>query len=149
MTISPPSIIAINHDDYHARHIGRTSDGRQFFLTTPFAPAHEGYDGAEFVALYLFDAEGNLLDARIDNLGPRAALDYDTSNQIYDQRLAELGRVTFGRIEIKPFSVERFGLQFGLIPLKPRKGEDEWTVVLLPGDYMAFYEPWDSGDYDT
>ena len=22
-------------------------------------------------------------------------------------------------------------------------------IAIEPGDYMAFYEPWDSGDYDT
>src|SRR5688500_7198055 len=31
-----PKLVAINHDDHHARHVGRTEDGRQFFLTTPF-----------------------------------------------------------------------------------------------------------------
>ena len=30
-----PELIAINHDDYHAEHVGRTADGRQFFLTRP------------------------------------------------------------------------------------------------------------------
>ena len=28
--------------------------------------------GREFLAVYLFDASGKLLDARIDNLGPRS-----------------------------------------------------------------------------
>ena len=36
MADKPPTLIAINHDDYHAEHVGRMSDGRQFFLTMPF-----------------------------------------------------------------------------------------------------------------
>jgi hypothetical protein len=24
-----------------------------------------------------------------------------------------------------------------------------WAVEVQPGNYMAFFEPWDSGDYDT
>jgi hypothetical protein len=75
MQDGPPDIIAINHDDYHAEHIGRTADGRQFLLTTPFVPAIHGCEGSgsEFVALYLFDAAGKLLEARINAFGPRNA----------------------------------------------------------------------------
>jgi hypothetical protein len=65
----PPDLVAIDHDDYHAEHVGRTADGRQFFLTTPFEPAIGGSDGNEFVALYLFDAAGKLLEAKIDEFG--------------------------------------------------------------------------------
>ena len=50
-----PELIAINHDDYHAEHIGKLPDGRQFFLTTPFEPAHSIEEpGCEYVALFLF-----------------------------------------------------------------------------------------------
>lgn len=27
--------------------------------------------------------------------------------------------------------------------------ESEESVELLPGNYMAFFKPWDSGGYDT
>ena len=54
MKSGPPNIIAINNDDYHAEYVGRTSDGRQFFLTTPFESAIANRKGSEFVALYLF-----------------------------------------------------------------------------------------------
>jgi hypothetical protein len=145
-----PDLIASNHDDYHAEHVGRTADGRQFFLTTPFVPAGPtNDDGNEFVALYLFDEAGKLLDAIIDEFGPRAALNVEERDRTYEQRLHELGEVTFERIEIAPFAVDRFGTKFGLIPLEPEEGEDFWYVNVEPGDYMAFSEPWDSGDYET
>ncbi|QWP75150.1 hypothetical protein J5226_16140 [Lysobacter sp. K5869] len=144
-----PALIAIDHDDYHAEHVGRLADGRQFFLTTPFVGAIAGRTGNEFVALYLFDAAGALLDARIDEFGPRDRMDGDARKRLYEQRLAELGEPEFGRIEIAPFAVERFGVEFGLIPNWPEDEDEHLSISLQPGDYMAFFEPWDSGDYDT
>ncbi len=144
-----PQLVAINRDDYAARHIGHTADGRQFFLTTPFEPATAVQPGAEFIALYLFDSQGLLLEARIDELGPRAALDQEAAKNLYHQRLGELGPVTFGRIEIQLFQVERFGTTFGLVPRVPEEEDDVWAVEAQPGNYMAFFEPFDSGDYDT
>jgi hypothetical protein len=144
-----PDIIAINSDDYHAKHVGRTADGRQFILTTPFEPAAGGPEGAEYVARYLFDSKGALLEAKIEDFGPRATLDDNKRRQAYDRLLQELGDVTLDRIEVAPFSVERFGTTFGLVVREPAEEEDVWAVEMQPGNYMAFFEPWDSGDYDT
>ncbi|SEF37496.1 hypothetical protein SAMN05421837_11456 [Amycolatopsis pretoriensis] len=143
-----PDLIAIDHDTYHAEHVGRTADGRQFFLTTPFEPAAKG-PGNEFVALFLFDQSGRLLEAKIDEFGPRAQMDRDHRQSRYEARLRELGQVTFTRIEVAPFAVERFGTTFGLIPRPGDEEDDPWWVELRPGNYMAFTEPWDSGRYDT
>src|SRR5687768_2069642 len=109
MSDGPPERIAIDQDESSAGHVGRTADGRQFFLTTPFVPANQpGADGGcEFVALYLFDAAGRLLEARIDAFGPRATMDEAERRRVYEERLRELGEVEFARIEVAPFSVER------------------------------------------
>lgn len=64
-----PARIPIAHDDHHASHIGRLADGRQFLVTTPFVPALDSDPGREFIAVYLFDAVGALLEARIDDVG--------------------------------------------------------------------------------
>jgi hypothetical protein len=145
----PPELIAIDHDDHHAEHVGHTQDGKQFFLTNPFEPAIGGEKGSEYVALFLFDEEGNLVDARIDDFGPRASVDEKARRRVYERRLADLGDVEFDRIEVKPFAVEKFGRRFGLIPREPEDDGDPWAVEMMPGNYMAFFEPWDSGDYDT
>lgn len=150
MTEGPPRLIAIDHDDYHAEHVGHTADGRQFFLTAPFEPGNGETDGgAEFVARFLFDASGRLLDAAIDAFCPRHLIARDARRRAYAARLAELGPVTFDRIEVAPFAVERFGTTFGLIPRPPEDEGDSWWVELHPGNYMAFTAPWDSGEYDT
>ena len=144
-----PKLVAINHDDYHAQHIGRTPNGIQFFLTTPFEPKNQVDTGSEYVALFLFDHAGKLIEAKIDDFGPREMLSDEMRRQCYDGRLAELGAVTFERIEVQPFAIERYGRTFGLVPRVPEDDDDSWAVELLPGNYMAFFEPWDSGDYDT
>jgi hypothetical protein len=149
MADGPPEIIAINKDEYQAKHVGRTSDGRQFILTTPFEPALAGRSGSEFVALYLFDAKGKLLEARIEDFGPRATLDRQKRRELYERWLHELGSVTLDRIEVAPFAIERFATTFGLVARAPEEEGDVWAVEMEPGNYMAFFEPWDSGDYDT
>ena len=141
-----PKLIAINHDEYHAEFVGKTSDGRQFFLTEPFVA---GDLGNEFVALYLFNQRGELIEALIDEFGPRERMSVEARDALCQKRLSDLGGVSYERIEIAPFSIERFGTTFGLIPNELEDEDDELSISLQPGDYMAFSEPWDSGDYDT
>lgn len=145
-----PKTFPINHDDYHARYVGRLSDGRQFFLTTPFEPAIGNNAGCEFVALFLFAADGSFLEARIDRLGPRKDLDEAHRDSVIQARIGELAAAgsTFRRIRIAPFETKQHGTTFGLIPHQPEDEEDELTIELHPGNVMAFFPPWE-GDYDT
>ena len=151
-----PSHIPINHDDYHAEFVGHTWDNRQFFLTNPFVPKLGNSPGREFLALYIFDADGNLLEAKIEDLGTRQTnefppgnkLDIHSNARLMRKWLTGLGDSSFGDIRIKPFRLERFGVEFGLIPQAPEEEDDDWSVIIEPGDCMAFYPPWD-GDYDT
>ena len=149
MKLTPPEVIAINHDDYHAQHVGFTKDGFQFFLTTPFEPEIDGGDGGEYIALFKFDKKGNLVSHNIESFGPRNTVDYDMVSKTYDSILESLGEIEFCRIEVKPFSVTFNNVQFGLVVREPEDEEDIYAVELLPGNYMAFFEPWDSGEYDT
>lgn len=142
--MAAPERLTIPHDDYHAEFVGRTADGRQFFLTTPFEPG-----GNEYVALFLWSADGEFLEAKVDNLGTRELMDPAARQSAHDARLAELGEVNYQPIEVAPFSVTVHGSEIGLIPRAPEDEDDQWWVELLPGNYMAFVEPWDSGEYDT
>jgi hypothetical protein len=150
MAPQPPELITIEWDDDRASQVGKTVKGYQFFITTPFTPTLNDTNlGCEFIARYLFDAQGYLVEASIDSLGPRELLNEDQYQQLYWQRIHELGDVTYCHIQIRPFQVERFDTVFGLIVHTPRDDKDEWWVTVEPGDYMAFHEPWDSGHYDT
>ena len=158
MSENAPDFLWITHDDYHAKYIGSTIDNRQFFLTTPFVPARGDNPGCEFVAVYFFDTNGKFLEAKIDNLGVRQQrhgappgnqqVDPVAARALIETRLAELGEVTFGDIKVAPFRLEKFGVEFGLIPRPPEEAGDDCWVEIQPGNYMAFSPPWD-GDYDT
>ena len=156
-----PDRFRIAHDDYHARHVGRTPEGRQFFLSNLFEAAFGDAPGREYVALFLFDGAGALVDHRIDDLGTRESLGAGAAappgnnapSEVIEAalaaRLAELGTISYGAIEIQPFEVEHEGVRFGFIATPPVMADEEWVVELHPGNFMAFYAPWDSGDYDT
>jgi hypothetical protein len=149
-----PHRIALDPDDYHARNVGRSSQGHQVLASEPFVPAKGADPGREFFAIYLFDSAGMLLDARIDDLGPRGELDLEYARRLCEERLAALGGIAPQRIEFRPFEIERFGFVFGLVPRPPDDADevddfDNWWVEAQPGNYMAFHAPWDSGEYDT
>jgi hypothetical protein len=100
-----PHRIALDPDDYAARHVGRLTDGRQVFVTEPFVFATKDEPGRDFCATYVFDAEGRLVTAHIDGLGTPGALDLEHAGDVRDRRLAELGTLTPARIEIWRFEV--------------------------------------------
>lgn len=149
VNVNRPRLVAINHDDYHAEHIGRTKDGAQFFLTAPFEPERKSSKGCEYVAFFIFDLEGNLVYSEIEAFGPRNTFDQEKRKSKYSTLFEGLGEVEYQRIEIKPFSVKHNNTEVGLIVREPEGEEGIWAVELLPGNYMAFFEPWDSGEYDT
>lgn len=144
----PPRTIPINHDDYHAAHVGHLADGRQVFATTSFVTLTDDSDAREYLAVYTFDRKGAFLQASIDDLGLRSALDENKARTLLQTRLSGLGTLYHGRIEIEPFEIERFGQTFGLILQEPEDEDDDYRASVEPGDYMAFFPPWD-GDYDT
>ncbi len=147
MNKGAPEIILMEHDDYHAKYVGHAADGRQFFLTQPFVPAIKG-EGREFLALYLFDVNGILLAAKIDDLGTRNNYDKQRALWLLEERFEDLGEFSRGRIRVAPFRIERFGIEFGLIPHPPENDDGHWQVIVEPGNYLAFIPPWD-GSYDT
>jgi hypothetical protein len=149
MAKGPPKTVALNHDDYHAEHVGRLADGRQFFLTIPFVPANKTGTGREYIALYIFDKSGQLLSATIDDLGPRSKLDEPARIARRDSLLASLGPFKNQRIKVAPFRIEMFGVEFGFIPQEPEERGDDWSVIVEPGNVMCFWPPWTSGEYDT
>lgn len=122
---------------------------QQFFLTNPFVPAIDDHPGREFLALYVFDKNGELLDAQIEDLGTRAELNEDAARARQAALLASLGEVKFRKIKVAPFRVERFGVVFGFIPQPPEEPGEDWSVIVEPGNYLCFWPPWTSGEYDT
>jgi hypothetical protein len=144
-----PKTILISHDDYHAKHIGKTSDGRQFFLTQAFESKTGNSPIYEYIVLYYFNLEGKLLDCKILDLGRREDLEDSLFRSKYDQLLKSIPEPTFCDINISPFKIEHKKTYFGLFPYDWETGEEEdKSLQVQPGDFMSFYPPW-NGDYDT
>lgn len=148
----PPRFVRINHDDYHARYVGRSADGDQFFLTFPFVPRLASEPGASFVALYRFDEFGQLKSAEIHNENAEGLTTDSAVQELVQQLLSTLGKYKLADIKVAPFSIDYTGRKFGLIFDPGEEDDDEeepYTCVTVePGNYMAFSSPWD-GDYDT
>ena len=130
-----------------------TASGDQFFLTFPFAPSIGDKQGGNYIARYLFDAFGQLKEARIFDEHAEGLRTRTATDEFATRLIDGLGKVRFGNIKVTPFSVEKFGQTFGLV-FDPGEDSDEdedepsvW-VTAEPGNYMAFFPPWD-GDYDT
>lgn len=149
--LKAPKRIKIKPDDYEANNIGKIADGRQFFLTCPFVPGTKSAPGTEYVACYIFAAAGEFISAQIDALGVRGSGTAEKRVMIVEERLKALGKTRRQSIKIVPFSIIKNDVEFGLIarpPEDPNDAEDHWWIEAQPGNYMAFYPPWD-GDYDT
>jgi hypothetical protein len=137
-----PELVYVEYDDYHAKYIGCTATGVQFFSPPIFVPG-----GDEFVVLFLFNQAGDLIESKIENFGPRSTYDAERARALRADWLAQLEPFQYQDIRVKPFFVEHSGEMLGMIPVK--WDDDDWGVHVLPGDVMAFHEPWDSGIYDT
>ena len=143
----PKKFLIIN-DEYSAKYVGKTNDGRQFFLTTPFLPDIDGY-GREFIALYVFDKSGTLIESEIIDIDQRGKTNEKTILDIINNLIIKLGKIKYTSIKIEPFEIIYEGIKFGMILNDPEDPEDEYVIIAEPGNYMAFNEPWDSGEYDT
>jgi hypothetical protein len=140
------------------RYVGTTADGRRFFITTPFRwrTFEDEFAGRDFVALYLWGADGEFQEARFEQVATRDEASSLPGNTLpaeayeagFRRMLDRLGPVTYGDVEVAPFVFDLGSVEFGLVSHPPEDDGDEWSVTAMPGNYMCFYPPWD-GTYDT
>jgi hypothetical protein len=135
-------------EDLQTAFVGRFGGGKQFLLTEASVRPHrhtEGSDreGTEYVVLYLFNSEGELIDHHHSApLGSEAWTEAHAQAE-RTRLLALLDDCSFGDIVIQPFRLEIDGHVFGLI------ADSEQDIVHLePGSSITFMEPWD-GEYHT
>jgi hypothetical protein len=143
-----PSKLPINLDGSYTAWVGRTADGAQFFSANAFVQA--GATRRYFATFYLFDADGTLKSAKIDEIPEgtdkaTAIAALEKVKALREQNLKALvevgGAVKPGNIVVRPFEVLHDGISFGLIgATKPTR------VVLQPGTMLTFRPPWD-GSY--
>lgn len=148
-----PDRITIVPDDYHVPFAGTAEDGRLFFLSEElFDAGHAGQDDArQFVGVFFWKADGEFDEVRMDVVdrvegAPPGQAVPAGADELVASRLAELGEYELEPIEVAPFSTEIDGVVFGFIA---QEFEGMWSVHVEPGNFIAYYEPWDGLEYDT
>lgn len=142
-----PERFTIVPDDYHVPYAGTAEDGRKFFLS------EELFDmDSAFVGVFLWNADGTFDEVRVDEVvgtdglppgqaGPAAAED------VVAARLAELGDYVLEPIEVEPFTQDVDGVTFGW--QVDQYDDGTYFINIQPGDFIAYYAPWDGLGYDT
>lgn len=102
----------------------------------------------DFICTFWFDSDGGLTAHRIDQIGIRGAYDDAKVDTLFANHIETAGPLEPIGFWVRPFAVDAHGTTFGFIA-EQIEDSDEWQVIFRPGNTMAFYEPWDSGDYDT
>ncbi|KRA31398.1 MULTISPECIES: hypothetical protein [unclassified Nocardioides] len=147
-----PERFTIAPDDYHVPYAGTAEDGRKFFLSDElfeFDSATESSAG--YVGLFLWNADGSFSEIRVDRVsradgvppGQAASADAD---DLIEKRLAELGDYELEPITVEPFLRTIDHVEFGWAV---SEFEGDYSINIEPGNFIAYYEPWDGLEYDT
>lgn len=141
-----PERFTIVPDDYHVPFAGTAEDGRKFFLSQELFSLDSAY-----VGLFLWKADGTFGEVRVDAVerpdgvppGQAAAAGPD---ELVAARLAELGDYELEPIEVEPFTQKVDGVTFGW---QLEEYDGMYTIHIEPGNFIAYYAPWDGLEYDT
>lgn len=141
-----PERFRIVPDDYHVPYAGTAGDGRRFFLSDELFAG-----GSSYVGVFLWQADGTFDEVRVDEVArpsglPPGQAGPSGADDLVAARLAELGDYVLEPIEVAPFMTKVDGVRFGW---KLQKFGGEYTINIEPGDFIAYYEPWDGLEYDT
>ncbi len=141
-----PARFRIVPDDYHVPYAGTAEDGRRFFLSD------ELFDEASaYVGLFLWKADGAFDEVRVDKVArpeglPPGGTGPADAEGLVTSRLAELGKYLLEPIEVEPFAEKIDGVTFGWVG---QEFDGVYSINIEPGDFIAYYEPWDGLEYDT
>ncbi|GAA1602834.1 MULTISPECIES: hypothetical protein [Kribbella] len=141
-----PQRFRIVPDDYHVPYAGTAQDGRKFFLSDELFAGNAGY-----VGLYLWNADGTFDEVKADVVRrtpgvPPAQAASAGADALIKSRLAELGNYKLEPIDVAPFTTKVDGTTFGWIL---DQFEGQYSIHIEPGDFIAYYAPWDGLGYDT
>jgi hypothetical protein len=140
-------------DDYHVPYAGTAEDGRRFFLSEElFGPGSAPGHDSSYVGLFLWKPDGTFDEVRVDEVPrpdgvPLAQAAPAGADDLVEARLAELGDYVLEPIEVEPFTQDVHGLTFGWHV--GRYDDGTYVINIEPGDFIAYYAPWDGLEYDT
>ena len=136
-------------DRYHLTDVGQLADGNNYWIDIQLNP--EGRDTRDFIATYIFDADGELIEFQIIDLGLRSDPNALSARAVIKEESDRIGAKENSDFWVSPFAVKTHGLVFGLVVRDRQKGELEGfqAVDAMPGWTIMFYPPWEDGLYDT
>ncbi len=143
-------------DSYHLTNVGQLDNGNNYWIDVQLIP--ERRDTRDFVATYIFDDDGTLIDSEIINLGLRSDPNALRVKDVIAQQRSKIGvrkaGIFGGKSEsfwVKPFSVRAYDVDFGLVVREPEADNPDRPPVVdaMPGWTLMFYPPWEDGGYDT
>ena len=144
-----PEAVLICTDAYHLDHFGKNEAGFILWMGSQLKYNHEAKDTTDYIFKFEFEANGDLVSHDIQTVGLRNAI----KPGLFQEKIANLLElnpiIAPVSAMIKPFTVIHEGVEFGLIVREPEDAEDLLAVEFMPGNTMAFFEPFDSGEYDT
>lgn len=141
-----PERFRIIPDDYHVPYAGTAGDGRRFFLSEELFT-----DGRAFVGLFLWHADGTHDEVVVDEVARRGDVPPGQAApagaaELVAERLRGLGDYTLEAIDVAPFVTVIEGVRFGW---EVDEYDGTLSIMVSPGDFVCYYEPWDGLDYDT
>jgi len=141
-----PERFTIAPDDYHVPFAGTAQDGRKFFLS------QELFAEDSYVGLFLWHPDGTFDEVRVDPVPrpgglPPGQASPAGADELVEARLAELGDYVLEDIEVEPFIEQVDGVDFGWRVGQYEDGQ--YFINIEPGNFIAYYEPWDGLEYDT
>ncbi len=142
-----PERFTIVPDDYHVPYAGTAEDGRKFFLSEELFSR-----GSAYVGLCLWNADGTFDEVRVDTVSrpgglPPGQAGPAGAKALLEARLAELGDYRLEPIEVEPFTERIDGVTFGWEVDQYEGGP--CSINIEPGNFIAYYEPWNGLEYDT
>ena len=142
-----PERFTIVPDDYHVPYAGSAEDGRKFFLSDELLDP----GGSAYVGLFLWNADGTFVEVRVDTVSrpeglPPGQASPAGADELVAARLAELGDYVLEPIEVEPFTKNVGGVTFGW---RVSHFDGTYSINIEPGDFIAYYEPWDGLEYDS
>ena len=148
-----PERFRIVPDDYHVPYAGTAEDGRKFFLSQELVDAGSKRRApSSYVGLFLWNADGTFDRVEVDSVPRPAGVPAGQAvpagaDDLVAARLAELGDYELEPIEVEPFLTRVEGVRFGWHV--GRYDDGQYYINIEPGDFIAYYAPWDGLEYDT
>ena len=144
-----PAAVRIATDEYHLEHFGKNDEGLIVWTGTQLKYDFATKKTTDYTFKFLFDTSGEVVSSEIETVGIRSAENQKNFAEKMNSLVSANKIVAPANVMIKTFTVVHEGVEFGLIVRVPEEPEDVWAVEFMPGNTLAFFEPFDSGFYDT